>query len=217
MSAVFFDMDGTLINGDTNDQTTRFYLDRKLATADFTAPLPAYVRSFFAGKLNITEFIEYIVSPLLPLDAKAQQEFLTALVTERILPLVKRGAYEAIEFHLKRQDTLVIVTSTVDYLVRHIARALGIAHVIAAPIGTDEQGRITGKVVGVVPYQHGKVERIEQFLKAQQLSWEDSYAYGDTVNDLPMLLKATHRFAIDPNAQLCAHPDFVRLQTLSWL
>ncbi len=133
------------------------------------------------------------------------------------MPLFKPGALEAIARHRRRGDTLVIVTSTVDYLVQYVAEALGISEIIAAPIGTDEEGRIIGGVTGVVPYQEGKVLRIEEFMERKHLSWQDSYAYGDSVNDLPMLLKAEHGVAVDPNLQLKMHPDFVRLTCESWL
>ncbi|MCR5536652.1 MAG: HAD-IB family hydrolase [Succinivibrio sp.] len=217
MATAFFDMDGTLINGDTNDQSTRYYVERQLAAPDFLEPLPGYVQSFFAGKLKVTQFLDYVVSPLLPLSAAQQQEVLRNLVRERIVPLVKPGALKAIRAHQERHDTLVIVSSTADYIVREVGRALGIPHVIAAPIGVDSDGRITGGVVGTVPYQEGKVICIDNFIRERQLGWEDSSAYGDSVNDLPMLLKAEHRYAIDPNEQLRAHPDFGKLICQSWL
>lgn len=216
MSVVFFDMDGTLVNGDTNDLSVKYYLKHNLITDDFIRPLPDYHQRFFEGKLDIREFIAYIVKPVLPLSADKLDEVITGIVNENILPHIRPGAKKAIDFHKKRGDTTVIVTSTVDFLVKKLALALGIDAVIAAPIKTTADGRIEGSIDGIVPYQKGKVTLIEKFIKEHKLSLDDSYAYGDSINDLPMLLLCAHRFAINPNEGLRKSPKFSILTEDNW-
>ena len=67
-----------------------------------------------------------------------------------------------------------------------------------------------------VPYQVDKVKRINEIINKEGLSLEDSYAYGDTINDLPMLMMCSHRFAVDPNEKLLNHPAIKSLEIVDW-
>lgn len=215
MAVAFFDMDGTLIDGDTNDLSLRYMIDKGLATEDRYQKLRHYGELFFQGVLDINQFILFAVEPLVGIEKDNLQALLTDCVNSRILPHVKPGAKKAIEFHKQRGDCTVIVTSTMDYLVEHVAKGLGIDNIIAAPMERIE-GVLTGKQSGLVPYQEGKVIRIKEFIKDNGVDMSESYAYGDTINDLPMLLLCNHRYAIDPNDKLVAHPDFNKLILKSW-
>lgn len=215
MAMAFFDMDGTLIDGDTNDLMVGILLQRGLIDADFIAPLAEYHRQFALGQLDITAFVRYIVRPLCGLDAALTAEILTSIARDGVLPHVKPGARRALDWHRRRGDVAVIVSSTVDYVVSGLAALLGVAHVIAAPV-RQKAGVITGELCGEIPYQDGKVRRIAAFLAEHGWDLADSYAYGDTVNDLPMLRMCAHGVAVDASAPLRRHPDFKSLQSVSW-
>ena len=215
MAVAFFDMDGTLIDGDTNDLSLKYMIDKGLAAEDRYLKLCHYGDLFFQGVLDINQFIRFAVEPLIGIDKDKLQLLLEDCVNSRILPHVKPGAKKAIEFHKNRGDCTVIVTSTMDYLVEHVAKGLGIDNIIAAPMERIN-GVLTGRQSGSVPYQKGKVLRIKEFVKAHNIDMSESFAYGDTVNDLPMLLLCKHRYAIDPNEKLISHPDFNKLIVESW-
>ncbi len=215
MAVAFFDMDGTLINSDTNQESLDYYRDIGLIDNEFRARFDGYARDFMAGKLKVLEFVRYIVSPLLNLPADKTKAILDNAVNERILPKVFPGAKREIEARLAAGDTPVLVTSTVNYLAGRVAEGVGIAHVIAAPV-IFKDGCVTQELSGEVPYQDGKVRLIKAFIKERGLSFEGSYAYGDTVNDLPMLACCEHRYAVNPSPGLKNHPDFKTLTEVDW-
>lgn len=215
MSLAFFDMDGTLVGGDTNDITLHHFVKLGIAPSDMLIKLSECERKFFEGSLDINEFVRFAVIPLLKLSKEEQYKVLHETVRDLIIPLVKPGAKRALEFHQNRGDRIFIVTSTCDYIVEHVASLLGISDYIAAPMEKVD-GRLTGKQCGVVPYQEDKVRRIREILKKDNLSLDDSYAYGDSINDLPMLMMCTHRFAVDPNEKLLNHPDLKALNVVNW-
>ena len=215
MSLAFFDMDGTLVGGDTNDITLHHFVKLGIAPSDMLVKLSECERKFFEGSLDINDFVRFAVTPLLKLSKDEQYKVLHETVRDLIIPLVKPGAKRALEFHKKRGDRIFIVTSTCDYIVEHVALLLGIGDYIAAPMEKVD-GRLTGKQSGIVPYQEDKVKRINEILKKDNLSLEDSYAYGDSINDLPMLMMCTHRFAVDPNEKLLNHPDLKALKVVNW-
>ena len=216
MAAAFFDMDGTLIDGDTNDLSLHFFVRKGLKPKEFLAPLSEMGRLFFLGKVDINEVARFAVQPLIGLDAAQRTALLEECVREAIAPHFKPGAKAAVAFHHRRGDTLVMVTSTNDYLARKVADAFGIEYVIASPMEL-KHGVLTGRQAGIIPYQQDKVVRIREFLREHHLDLKDSWAYGDSINDLPMLLSAEHPFAVDPEKSLRQSPDFARLQEVSWL
>lgn len=216
MAVAFFDMDGTLIDGDTNDLSLHFFVRKGLKPKEFLSPLAEMGRLFFLGKVDINEVALFAVQPLVGLDAKQRTALLEECVKNDIAPHFKPGAKAAIAFHHQRGDVCIMVTSTNDYLALKVAEALKIEHVIASPMEL-KNGVLTGRQAGIIPYQQDKVMRIREFLEAQNLNLKDSWAYGDSINDLPMLLSVDHPFAVDPEKSLRQSPDFARLQEVSWL
>ncbi len=217
MSLALFDMDGTLINGDTNELTLEYLLSHHLADPSFAAPVKRYGELFMQGNLKIEDFIAYIATPFVGMPAERREHIMADLVRTLIIPRIKPGARRAIDFHKSRGDTVIIVTSTVDYLVKHVAEQAGIDNYIGSKAELTAEGVLTGKLAGYPPYQEGKVRLIKSFAQQHNLSLEDAYAYGDSVNDLPMLLMSSHPYAVDPAVQLRSHPDFPKLTEVSWL
>ncbi len=217
MALALFDMDGTLINGDTNELTLEYLRSHNLADPSFAAPIKHYGELFMQGNLKIEDFIGYIIKPFIGMPAERRESIMADLVRTLIIPRIKKGARRAIDFHKSRGDTVVIVTSTVDYLVKHVAEQARIDHFIGSKTELTDKGVLTGKLSGESPYQQGKVTLIKSFAAQHNISLADSYAYGDSVNDLPMLLMSSHPYAVDPAIQLRCLPDFSKLTEVSWI
>ncbi|MDP3279465.1 MAG: haloacid dehalogenase-like hydrolase, partial [Nitrosomonas sp.] len=73
-----------------------------------------------------------------------------------------------------------------------------------------KDGEFTGKVSGTPSFREGKIERLENWLDAHNLTWLSflrSWFYSDSLNDLPLLSKVTHPVAVDPDATLRSHAE----------
>ena len=215
MSCAFFDMDGTLVNGDTNDLFFKHLLSIKLVDNSFLDPMHEFHQRYYEGKLKIEDFIAYAIKPLIGKSSEEVYEIVRPCVYDSILTHIRKGALKAIEFHRKRQDKLIIVSATVDYIIKPVADALNIDFAIAAPTERIDD-KITGKLSGTVPYQDGKRQRIMQFLKENDLNLDDAYAYGDSVNDIEMFKLCAHRYAVNPTKELQENVYFKKLETLDW-
>lgn len=215
MSIAFFDMDGTIIGGDTNDISIGEFVKRGIASESVLTSLNDFERQFYEGTLNVSEFLKFAVKPLVGMDRDSLYKVLHDIVKTSIMPLVYPGAKRAIRFHNDRNDTVVIVTSTMDYLAEHIAEQLNIKYVIASPM-EKKDGVLTGEICGIPAFQKDKVTRINMFLKEHDLTLEGSYGYGDTVNDVPMLMMCTHRYAVNPNRILLESDLIKELTVVDW-
>ncbi len=215
MALAFFDMDGTVLESDSNEIFFKFLMQQGIITEDFLKPLGEFQRRYYEGTLSIEEFILYAVEPMFKFSKQERESIVKQCVEKYLYPNIKPGAFKAIDFHKKRGDTVIMVSATVDYLVKEVARSAGIQHIIAASIKQDDDGRLLKEFSDPVPYQQGKVLRINKFIKEHRQSLADSYGYGDSINDKQMLLMCEHRFAVDPSPELIK-AGIKDLKIISW-
>jgi len=120
--------------------------------------------------------------------------------------VIHRQARELVDGHKRAGDLVAIVTATNEFVVLPIARELGVAELIAVKLVRDAQGWITGDIDGVPSLREGKVHRVEEWLGWRGLSWADTEItfYSDSTNDLPLLERADHPVATNPDERLRA-------------
>lgn len=208
-------MDGTIINGDTNDLCFNEFLKLGLVDRPVIEKLNSLEQEFYKGTLDIRAFYDFAITPLMHLKMQEVDSIIHRIVKDTIIPHTMPGAVKAIKFHKDRGDIIVIVTSTMDYVVKHIASILGFDHFIAGNV-VIRDNHLTHQIDGIIPFQKDKVVRIMEFAKKHSLSLEESYGYGDSINDLPMLSVCTHKFAVNPNRVLLEHEAIKELEIVSW-
>lgn len=215
MSLALFDMDGTIIDGDTNDISFNQYLAQGLIDKSVIDKLNYFEDLFYKGVLDINEFVRFAVTPLLNFTKEKRDLVLDNIVKNNIYPKVRLDALKQIKFHKDRGDTVVIVTSTMDYLVEVVASYLKVEYYLGAPM-EQQDGRLTGKQAGIVPFQQDKITCVKEFAMRHHLSLEGMYGYGDSVNDIPMLSICEHKFAVNPNQKLLEHEFIKECSVLNW-
>jgi HAD superfamily hydrolase (TIGR01490 family) len=124
---------------------------------------------------------------------------------QHVMPALRPPAQALVAAHRERGDELALVTGTNAYVVTPIARAFGIAHVLAVE-PEQREGEFTGGVIGTHTYQHGKVRKVEQWLAGRGRSLDDTITtfYSDSINDLPLLERVTHPVVTNGDARLLA-------------
>jgi HAD superfamily hydrolase (TIGR01490 family) len=126
-------------------------------------------------------------------------------MNEVIGPMITPQAIDLVRRHQAAGDLVAIVTATNEFVTRPIAQAFGVPELLAIELERDARGAVTGAIQGVPTYQHGKVTRVEQWLAAQGAGWNDFdriSVYSDSINDLPLLERATDPVATNPSAAL---------------
>ena len=119
---------------------------------------------------------------------------------------ITKQALELVQSHQRADDEVVIVTATNEFVTRPIAAAFGVKELIAVELERDARGGLTGEIKGTPSFREGKVIRVEQWLASRRLGWDDveTTFYTDSMNDLPLLEKATHPVATNPDERLRA-------------
>jgi HAD superfamily hydrolase (TIGR01490 family) len=210
MNLVLFDLDNTLLAGDSDFQWAQFLIEQRVLDREvYEARNIEFYEQYKAGTLDIHEFLDFQLKPLSrhprpQLDAW-HQEFMQ----QKILPLITPQARELIKRHMLGNDLCVIITATNRFVTGPIAHALGINYLIATE-AEQMNGEFTGRVSGLPCFREGKIARLESWLDEHNLTWMsflESWFYSDSLNDLPLLNKVTHPIAVDPDATLKAHAE----------
>lgn len=217
MPAAYFDMDGTLLKGDSNNFLTAYLLKQKVIDQKFLEPLQDFHERYARGELQIEDFVYYIIKPFIGMPKDERDSLIQGTLTEGgLLDAIRKGGIDEIKRRKMSGAEVMIVSSTIDCLIEPIAAALDVKYTAAAPLEYDKEGRVTGRIAGLVPYQGQKVQRIKELLEKLNLTNEGSCAYGDSINDFEMLTFAERGFLIHPSRALLEKRESLAMQELYW-
>ncbi len=202
MRLALFDLDNTLLAGDSDYLWGRFLVELEVVDGDhYERENQRFFDDYKAGRLDIFEFLSFSLQPLRDNDPHTLLQWRERFVREVITPLVTEPALELVAQHRAQGDLLMIITATNRFVTAPIAELFGIDRLLATePEQID--GRYTGRVAGVPCFQKGKVERLREWLSQSGATLDDSWFYSDSHNDLPLLELVEHPVAVDPDPQL---------------
>ncbi|MGD2007845.1 MAG: HAD family phosphatase [Cellvibrionales bacterium] len=204
MALAIFDLDNTLIAGDSDHRWGEFACAEGLVDPRGHAEAnDRFLRDYQAGTLNIDDYLEFALRPIkgMSLEAVAdlQRRFLTDWAEAMILP----AAEELLQKHRGRGDTLLIITATNTVVTQPIAERLGVPHLIGCDVEVVN-GHYTGRPQGIPSFREGKVQRLAAWLRDRSEQLTDSTFYSDSHNDLPLLETVQTPVAVDPDPDLKA-------------
>lgn len=204
---VLFDLDNTLLSGDSDFEWAQFLIARGVLDRELHAARnQEFYDAYRAGTLDIHAFLDFQLKPLAHHPRTLLESWHAQFMRERVLPMISARARACVAEWRAKGALCAIVTATNDFVTAPIARAFGVEHLIATRAQLLD-GEYTGKVDGTPCFQHGKIERVEAWLAANDLGWHDfdrSYFYSDSQNDLPLLQRVTNPIAVDPDPSLRA-------------
>ena len=207
MRLALFDLDNTLLAGDSDYEWGQFLVDRGvLDRKSYEEQNRAYYDQYVAGTLDIHEFLGFALRPLAAHEPADLERWHAEFMAERIRPMIGAPARELVRGHLAAGDLCAIITATNSFVTRPIAREFGIEHLIATE-PEKLNGRFTGKVAGIPCFREGKVRRLDAWLaeRGKRLAdFAESVLYSDSHNDLALLERVTRPVAVDPDEQLAA-------------
>jgi HAD superfamily hydrolase (TIGR01490 family) len=207
MNLALFDLDNTLLAGDSDYEWGQFLVDQGvLERAEYEAQNREFYEQYAAGTLDIHEFLGFALRPLAEHASADLARWHADFMRQRIRPMIGAKARALVARHRDAGELCAVVTATNSFVTGPIAREFGIEHLIATePEAVD--GRFTGRVAGQPCFREGKILRVEQWLGREGRRLGDfarSAYYSDSHNDLPLLERVTHPVAVDPDEALAA-------------
>jgi HAD superfamily hydrolase (TIGR01490 family) len=204
MTLAIFDLDNTLIAGDSDNLWGQFLCEQGLVdSVSYGAQNERFYRDYCAGTLDIDAYLRFALAPLCGQSMATLTSWHRQFMQDKIEPIMLPRAKALIGDHREQGHHLLIITATNEFITRPIADALGIEDLLACE-GEIVDGRYTGEPRGIPSYHTGKVTRLNNWLAAQDISMDGAYFYGDSHNDLPLLEWVDKPIAVDPDDTLRA-------------
>ncbi len=205
MKLALFDLDHTLLPLDSDHTwgvfTTALGWNDPV---EFNQRNDAFYAHYQAGTLDIHDYVRFATRAALERGAAEVANTHARFMEEVIRPRITPEALALVRSHQAAGDTVMIVTATNELVTRPIAQAFGVSELIAVELARDATGWITGEISGVPSFREGKVTRVTHWLSQHGLDWDsvEMTFYSDSMNDLPLLEKAHHPVATNPDARL---------------
>ena len=207
MKLAIFDLDNTLIAGDSDHLWGEFLIEQGVVDRDtYRRENDRFFQEYRDGTLDIHEFLRFSLQPLSEHPLSRLQTWHRQFMREKIEPILLPAATRLLEKHRQDGAILLIITATNRFVTAPIAERLGVDELLATePEFRD--GAYTGEVIDPPCFRDGKVRRLEQWLKHNGANLAQSWFYSDSHNDLPLLERVSSPVAVDPDETLRQHAE----------
>lgn len=204
-----FDLDHTLLPCDSDYEWGQFLACIGVVDSEYYARQnERFYQDYKEGKLDIHEFLSFALKPLSEHSRPQLQEWHNTFMHEVIDHHLRVEALDLVKRHQDAGDLCCVITATNSFVTRPIVERFGIKHLIATEPATADNtpmSKFTGQVKDIPNFREGKIENLNHWLAAQNLSLgslSHSYFYSDSINDLPLLEKVSHPVATNPDDRL---------------
>ena len=205
-----FDLDGTLLTGDTDTLWCNFLIDAGvLDAAVYSARNQEVTERYAAGEIEAADYCGFYAGLLAGRSADQWAPLRQRFVTAVVAPRLPEAARALVDSHRDAGDALLLTTATNRFLAEPIAAAFGIGNVIATELA-QSGALFDGRNRGTLNMQAGKVERLHAWLAEAGRPLDALAAatfYSDSINDLPLLAAVGQPVAVDPDARLLAEAE----------
>lgn len=204
-----FDLDNTLLIGDSDYAWNVFLIDEGLVDeARYRSQNKQFYADYERGELDMEAYFRFSLQPFIDHGLSKLQALLPKFMDTRIKPMVAPGAADLLSHHADK--TRVIITATSRLITQPIAEHFTELAGLDALIATDPEiidGAVTGRIAGTPCYQAGKLDKLKQWMANSGQAFGETWAWSDSINDLPLLDMADHATATHPDDRLRAEAE----------
>ena len=203
MSLAMFDLDNTLIGGDSDYLWGEFLCEEGIIVdpVSFQKMNENFYQQYEIGKLDIYAWAEFSFKVLTEYSLDKLYELRQNFIQQKIEPIFLEKAQSCINQHKEKGDTVLVITASNTFITAPIAEMYGIDHLLATEPEFKSR-RFTGKVSGIPCFQSGKIDNLMPWLDKNGENLIGSYFYSDSHNDLPLLELVDNPVAINSDKVL---------------
>jgi HAD superfamily hydrolase (TIGR01490 family) len=202
-SAAFFDLDKTILATSSALAFARpFYRGGLISRSDVVRS--AYAQFIFlasgADHDQMETMRRYMSDLVTGWDVAKVRDIVAETIDVIIDPAIYDEAVALIEEHRASGRDVVIISSSGTEVVEPIGERLGVDIAVGSQLGIED-GRYTGEIL-FYAYGEGKAQAMRELAAERGYDLTSSYAYTDSITDLPMLNLVGHPTAVNPDADL---------------
>ena len=216
MSLAIFDLDNTLIGGDSDFLWGEFLGEEGVVDANaYRKKNEYFYQQYDLGTLDIYAWLDFCLEPLSRYSMTELQEFHHRFMIQKIEPIMLDKAQNCINQHKERGNTVLVMTASNSFVTAPIAKKYGINQMLATE-PEIKAGRYTGGVSGIPCFQSGKVDKLMPWLQKNEETLTGSTFYSDSHNDLPLLELVDNPVAVNADKILTKIAEKKGWEVLNW-
>jgi HAD superfamily hydrolase (TIGR01490 family) len=204
VEAAFFDLDKTVVSKSSSLALSRPMYDAGLVTRSMLMK-SVYAQLVYllqgADDRRLDRLKDEVMALTKGWDRAQVEDIAREALATVIDPYIYLEALDLMELHRARGRAVFIVSSSPEEVVRPLAERLGSVEVIATRTAVDEHGHYTGEMEFYCAGEN-KAVAIREVADRRGIELAESYAYSDSISDLPMLGVVGHPVAVNPDREL---------------
>jgi HAD superfamily hydrolase (TIGR01490 family) len=204
MTLALFDLDQTLLHGDSDLLWCEFLADRGMVPRRNREAARDVASRYVAGTVSPPEYCAFYAALTAGWSVDELGPTRQRFFDELLRPRIADETRTLLERHRAAGETVLLTTATNRLVSEFTARALGVDHYLCTELETLE-GRLTGRVAGPPNMGTGKLLRLRAWLAARgdhDGELRRAVFYSDSINDLALLSAVGRPIAVDPDPRL---------------
>ena len=202
MTLAIFDLDHTLINGDSDHLWGEYMVENGIVDEQvFRQRNDVFYQDYQRGTLDNDQYLAFALEPLTHYSIDELHAWRADYVEKWIRPLIAPGTARLLDDHRRRNHQLMIISATNLFVSEPIGQMLGVMTVLA----TEPEiiaNRYTGRFLGTPTYQQGKVTVLREWAANNNHDLVGAYFYSDSLNDLALLEQVDNPVTVNPDDDL---------------
>ena len=198
-----FDLDNTILNGDSDYSWINFLIEKRLVDKDeYERKNKYFYDQYYQGKLNYDEWAEFALTTIKGKKPEEIEDILSKFLSEIIEPMINIYALKLLHDHTHNNDIMLLASATNSVIVEPIAKRLGFKNIVSTEVEIIDE-IYTGKVLGIPALSEGKLIKVKEWMLQNSIeSFDNTSFYSDSINDLALLAAVSKPVAVNPDDML---------------
>jgi len=202
MTLAIFDLDHTLINGDSDHLWGEYMVENGIVDEQaYRQRNDVFYQDYQRGTLDNDQYLAFALEPLTHYSIDELYAWRADYVEKRIRPLIAPGTAQLLDEHRESNHLLMIISATNLFVSEPIGQMLGVRTVLATKPEIIAN-RYTGRFLGTPTYQQGKVTVLKEWAANNNHELDGAYFYSDSLNDLALLEQVDNPVTVNPDDDL---------------
>lgn len=210
-----FDMDNTLINCDCDVTWKQFVVKHGMAPESAIAETERFFADYDNGKMDQKSFIDFQLAEIKGRSMIEMGKLTRQHFAEFVLENVRPAAMEAVLEAFGNGEDVALLTGTNEVITRPVADHFHISEICACGLEIVD-GIYTGNVIPPYPCGASKIYYLGALCSRHNVTPADVTAYGDSVNDIPLLEMVGDPVAVSPSPQLREYAEKKHWRIVEW-
>jgi HAD superfamily hydrolase (TIGR01490 family) len=198
--AAFFDMDKTILSENSGQLFFQYYYNKgEIRFVDYLKLLPIPILYAF-GMLKLEYISKVLSNKYIGLTESEIYKKTQNWFDDFGYKFIRKEMVEEIEIHRNNDAELVLISASPRNLCYPVFSHLNMNKLISTDLIIERN--IFKGIQGKSVYKEEKVNRARQFLKENNMTFEKSFFYSDSISDLPLLEKVGNPICVNPDKKL---------------